>query len=176
MKKENKRCSLKQTIYSGRPCKENEVWGEGSCGWGGRRERGTRNWSVHLQVCAAFSVLWSERDILRYPERDIHGAAAVQEDAVGDQPRFLLQPPCLMLHAPPAVARPQQHLRGDKALLYLTQPMCCARLQLITPQLPWIKDEYWIISRAGAQGGPHGRGGRGGHFHLWPEPAAARAR
>lgn len=52
---------LKQTIYSGRLCKEPEVFGEReavqswdfSCGWGGRREQGTGNWNMHMQEFAA---------------------------------------------------------------------------------------------------------------------------
>lgn len=142
MKKENKRCSLKQTIYSGRLCKETEVLGGGKlCSQispvAGEGE-GSEEWGTGACTSRCVqhsSVLWSERDILRYPERDIHGAAAVQNDAVGDQQRFWLLPPCLVLHARPAAAQPRQHLRGDEALLYLTQSMCPGSINLPTVAL-----------------------------------------
>lgn len=90
-KKENKRFS-KQTISSGRPCKEAEVLGGGklhALGVSpvagqreGSEERGT---AARTPRCLQHSsVLWTERDS--------HGAGAFQKDPVGDQLRFWLLP------------------------------------------------------------------------------------
>lgn len=71
-------------------------------------------------------------------------------------------------------AQPQYHLCGDEALLCFSLANVLWLCSIFLPQLPWIKDEYWINGYqpgwVGAQRGPHGQG-----WPQWPLPSLARA-